>query len=215
MVPALHPSDADAVRADPEWLPADPLERSLTVEFMHLNNSTHPDTGAARDSIRRITAGIVEGRRRDAEAIETAHAHEEEAPTADPAEPAHNVFAAMARDSTAPVASPKKRMGRPSTNGVKPPLAIVRTLEILRRFEELRRVLGHTDAIAATVKAIKEGDAVWPGMKRVSITEVKLVLATCQPAGRELAFRVRPHGSGGALFVGPRFKPKKRQTYLG
>jgi hypothetical protein len=202
-VPTPRPGDAEAAEADPDVLPADPVERSLTVEFIHLNSSTHPDAGAARGSILRIIEGVVEGRRRGSEAVETERADDADAPAADAAEPGYGVFVAMARGSTASAASPKKRIGRPPTNGIKPPIAIVRTLQILKHFEA-HRALGHTDAIAATVKAIKEGDAIWPGMKRVSTAEVKRVLATCQPVGRELAFRVAVQGNGGALRVAPR-----------
>ena len=244
-LPTPHVDDADAVQADPDALPADSVERSLTVEFMYLNSSTHPNAGAARNSIRRIVAGIVEGPRGDAGASETAHARDEDSPTAGPAEPARNVFAAMVKASTSPAKSPKKRIGRPPKPGVRSALFLLRTLSILRHFEEARRTLGHTASIAATLLAVraefaadaidckpvawKDAGLAWDSspaavqrtnasmsrMKGVSITEVKLVLKTCQPAGRELAFRVRPHGRGGALFVGPRLKPKKRQTNLG
>jgi len=238
--PTPRPVDADVPAALADVLPADPLERSLTVEFMHLNNSTHPDAGAARDSILQVIAGIAEGRRSDAEAVEMARAHEAGALKADTDGPAHNVFAAMVVGSTTSAAQPRKRMGRPPTNGIKPAGQILRTLEVLKHFEEARRTLGHTAAITATVKAIKAGNEAWPGMtapkpvawekaglkwnsppaevqrvsasttrvEGISASEVKSVLALCQTGGRTLAFRVRPHGNGGALFVGTR--PVKR-----
>lgn len=66
-----------------------------------------------------------------------------------------NVFAAVVKGSTAPVASPKTRMGRPPTNGVRPSMVLLRTLSILKHFEEARRTLGHKASIAATVKAVR------------------------------------------------------------
>ena len=159
-VPTPHPSDADAVQADPDVLPVYVYASGFAPKWVF-----HDDTPSA-------AAPVVDF------------------------------------DDPAP-ATARKRMGRPPTNGTKPAVAIVRALEVLKHFEEARLTLGHTDSIAATVKAVK---AKWPGMKGLNTAEVKRVLTTCQPVGRALAFRVRPNGNGGALYVGSR--PAKR-TYLG
>lgn len=151
-----HPSDADAVQADPDALPVYAYPIGYVPKWVF-----HDD------------------------------APSDAAPV-------------VASDDPAPPTA-RRRMGRPPTNGVKPAVAIVRTLEVLRHFEEARLTLGHTDSIAATVKAVKTK---WPGMKGVNTAEVKRVLTTCQPVGRALAFRVRPNGNGGALYVGSR--PAKR-----
>ncbi len=78
-------------------------------------------------------------------------------------------FDALVQAVTAPPDLPKRRRGRPP--GIKRDAhsagqAWVRALETLRLFENARRSgLGHTQALAATVSAIKDQ---WPGLRGVN-----------------------------------------------
>jgi hypothetical protein len=121
-------------------------------------------------------------------------------------------FDMIVRTTTARAADRKKRRGRPSTDGkgvnpgvVRHPVVLLRALEMLKKFEQARRAgLGHTEALAATVEAVKRR---WPWMKGVNRSEVERVLREFQPKERPQVWCVRDQGSEIEVYIGPRWRP--------
>jgi hypothetical protein len=123
-----------------------------------------PRAGMTKAELRRCSAGLNRLNRPayaarmatlSAEPLPTPHPGDADAVQAEPEAPGCNVFAAVVKVTTDPGARPKKRMGRPPTNGVRPTMVLLRASSILKHFEEARRTLGHTASIAATVKAVR------------------------------------------------------------
>lgn len=77
--------------------------------------------------------------------------------------------------------------GRPRKNGTQPPWMFGRRMLAIHSYRTARSSGDkHSCAVTEAVAAVKK---TWPGM-RISETEVKRILAECQPKGAQLAFKV-------------------------